>query len=107
MWVFAEQVGTAIAGLFGFKLLTNILGPSEFGIFILANTVVVLISVNFLFGPLGLGLMRVWSISQACGDLGTFYRAQYGFNSIFLLPLNLYGLRDNFNPRNSYVIPAL
>ena len=36
-----------------------------------------------------------------------FYRAQYGFNSIFLLPLNLYGLRDNFNPKSSHVIPAL
>ncbi len=35
------------------------------------------------------------------------YRDQYGFNSIFLLPLNLYGLGDNFNPKNSYVIPAL
>jgi len=31
----------------------------------------------------------------------------YGFNSIFLLPLNLYGPRDNFNPKNSHVIPAL
>lgn len=36
-----------------------------------------------------------------------FYRAQYGFNSIFLLPLNLYGLKDNFNPNSSHVIPAL
>ncbi|MBU2496291.1 MAG: NAD-dependent epimerase/dehydratase family protein, partial [Candidatus Omnitrophica bacterium] len=35
------------------------------------------------------------------------YRAQYGFNSIFLLPLNLYGPKDNFNPRSSHVIPAL
>jgi len=59
LWVFAEQVGTVIAGLFGVKLLTNILGPSEFGMFILANTVVLLISVNFLFGPLGQGLLRV------------------------------------------------
>jgi len=32
--MFAEQAGTAIAGLFGVKLLTNILGPSEFSIFI-------------------------------------------------------------------------
>ncbi len=36
-----------------------------------------------------------------------FYRAQYGFNSIFLLPLTLYGLKDNFNPNSSHVIPAL
>jgi GDP-L-fucose synthase len=35
------------------------------------------------------------------------YRQQYGFNSIFLLPVNLYGPRDNFNPASSHVIPAL
>ena len=35
------------------------------------------------------------------------YRAQYGFNSIFLLPVNLYGPRDNFDPATSHVIPAL
>ena len=32
---------------------------------------------------------------------------QYGYNSIFLLPLNLYGPGDNFNPESSHVIPAL
>lgn len=35
------------------------------------------------------------------------YRAQYGFNSIFLLPVNLYGPGDNFSPESSHVIPAL
>jgi len=35
------------------------------------------------------------------------YRQQYGFNAIFLLPVNLYGPRDNFNPKSSHVIPAL
>lgn len=35
------------------------------------------------------------------------YRQQYGFNSIYLLPVNLYGPRDNFNPESSHVIPAL
>jgi len=35
------------------------------------------------------------------------YRQQYGFNSIFLMPVNLYGPRDNFNPNSSHVIPAL
>jgi GDP-L-fucose synthase len=35
------------------------------------------------------------------------YRAEYGFNSIFLLPVNLYGPGDNFNPANSHVIPSL
>ena len=35
------------------------------------------------------------------------YRQQYGFNSIFLMPVNLYGPGDNFNPNSSHVIPAL
>jgi GDP-L-fucose synthase len=35
------------------------------------------------------------------------YRQQYGFNAIFLLPVNLYGPGDNFDPRSSHVIPAL
>lgn len=35
------------------------------------------------------------------------YRKQYGFNAIYLLPVNLYGPRDNFDPRSSHVIPAL
>ena len=35
------------------------------------------------------------------------YREQYGYNSIFLLPVNLYGPGDNFDPRSSHVIPAL
>jgi GDP-L-fucose synthase len=35
------------------------------------------------------------------------YRAQYGMNAIYLLPVNLYGPRDNFDPRSSHVIPAL
>lgn len=35
------------------------------------------------------------------------YRAQYGFNAIYLLPVNLYGPGDNFDPESSHVIPAL
>lgn len=35
------------------------------------------------------------------------YRQQYGFKAIFLLPVNLYGPGDNFNPKSSHVIPAL
>ncbi len=35
------------------------------------------------------------------------YRQQYGFNAIFLLPVNLYGPRDNFDLETSHVIPAL
>ena len=50
--------------------------------------------------PYGLAKKMMLVQSQA-------YRAQYDFNSIFLLPLNLYGPRDNFNPNSSHVIPAL
>jgi GDP-L-fucose synthase len=50
--------------------------------------------------PYGLAKKMLLVQSQA-------YRAQYGFNSIFLLPVNLYGPRDNFDPRTSHVIPAL
>lgn len=35
------------------------------------------------------------------------YRQQYGYNTLFLLPVNLYGPGDNFNPASSHVIPAL
>jgi GDP-L-fucose synthase len=35
------------------------------------------------------------------------YSQQYGFNAIYLLPVNLYGPRDNFDPESSHVIPAL
>ncbi len=39
--------------------------------------------------------------------MGNAYRQQYGFNSIFLLPTNIYGPGDNFDPPTSHVIPAL
>ena len=48
------------------------------------------------------GLAKKMLIVQSCA-----YRAQYGFNSVNLLPVNLYGPRDNFNPESSHVIPAL
>ena len=35
------------------------------------------------------------------------YREQYGFNAVYLIPVNLYGPRDNFDPESSHVIPAL
>jgi GDP-L-fucose synthase len=38
---------------------------------------------------------------------GQAYRQQYNFNTIFLLPVNLYGPGDNFDPASSHVIPAL
>ena len=50
--------------------------------------------------PYGLAKKMMLVQSQA-------YRAQYGFNSIFLVPVNLYGPRDNFNLQTSHVIPAL
>lgn len=50
--------------------------------------------------PYGLAKKMLLVQSQA-------YRQQYGFNSVFLLPVNLYGPRDNFNPASSHVIPAL
>jgi GDP-L-fucose synthase len=38
---------------------------------------------------------------------GQSYRQQYGMNVVHLLPVNLYGPRDNFDPSSSHVIPAL
>ena len=48
------------------------------------------------------GLAKKMLLVQSQG-----YRQQYGFNSIFLLPVNLYGPGDNFDPESSHVIPAL
>lgn len=50
--------------------------------------------------PYGLAKKMLLVQSQA-------YRAQYGYNSIFLLPVNLYGPGDDFDPSTSHVIPAL
>jgi GDP-L-fucose synthase len=50
--------------------------------------------------PYGLAKKMLLVQSQA-------YRQQFGFNSIYLLPVNLYGPNDNFDPRSSHVIPAL
>jgi len=50
--------------------------------------------------PYGLAKKMMLVQSQA-------YRQQYNFNSIFLLPVNLYGPGDNFDPNSSHVIPAL
>ena len=72
-WVVIGQAATAVAGLFGIKLLTNVLGPGEFGKLSLATTIVALISTNFLFGPLGQGLMRFGAISKSQGNLKGFY----------------------------------
>ncbi len=50
--------------------------------------------------PYGLAKKMLLVQSQA-------YRQEHGFNSIFLLPVNLYGPNDNFDPKSSHVIPAL
>jgi len=50
--------------------------------------------------PYGLAKKMLLVQSQA-------YRQQYGFNSVFLMPVNLYGPGDNFDPLSSHVIPAL
>ncbi len=50
--------------------------------------------------PYGLAKKMLLVQSQA-------YRQEYGYNSVFLLPVNLYGPRDNFDPASSHVIPAL
>lgn len=50
--------------------------------------------------PYGLAKKMLLVQSQA-------YRQQYGYNSIFVLPVNLYGPGDNFEPESSHVIPAL
>jgi GDP-L-fucose synthase len=50
--------------------------------------------------PYGLAKKMLLVQSQA-------YRQEYGFNSVYLLPVNLYGPRDNFDPESSHVIPAL
>jgi len=50
--------------------------------------------------PYGLAKKMLLVQSQA-------YRQQHGFNSIFLMPVNLYGPGDNFDPQSSHVIPAL
>lgn len=48
------------------------------------------------------GLAKKMMLVQSQG-----YREEYGFNSIFLLPVNLYGPGDNFDPASSHVVPAL
>ena len=50
--------------------------------------------------PYGIAKKALLVMAQA-------YRKQYGMNIIYLLPVNLYGPRDNFDPESSHVIPAL
>ena len=71
LWVFVGQTGNALGILLGMKVLTQVLNPFEFGRLSIANTVVLLIS-NSLFGPLGHGFMRFWSISHDRGQVEEF-----------------------------------
>lgn len=50
--------------------------------------------------PYGIAKKALLALSQG-------YRAEYGFNAIYLMPVNLYGAGDNFDPQTSHVIPAL
>jgi GDP-L-fucose synthase len=50
--------------------------------------------------PYGIAKKMMLVLSQG-------YREQYGMNSVVLFPVNLYGPRDNFDPKSSHVIPAL
>jgi len=50
--------------------------------------------------PYGVAKLMLLQMLQA-------YRTEYGFNGIYLLPTNLYGPNDNFDPKSSHVIPAL
>ena len=50
--------------------------------------------------PYGIAKKALLTMAQA-------YRQQYGFNAIYLIPVNLYGPGDNFDPSSSHVIPAL
>lgn len=51
---------------------------------------------------------EAYAIAKICGiKMCEFYKKHYGFNSISLMPTNLYGPGDNFHPQNSHVIPGL
>jgi GDP-L-fucose synthase len=56
--------------------------------------------VDEVTGPYGLAKRMLLAQGHA-------YHQEYGFNAVHLLPTNLYGPRDNFDPRSSHVIPAL
>ncbi|MBC8459599.1 MAG: lipopolysaccharide biosynthesis protein [Deltaproteobacteria bacterium] len=94
LWVFIGQFGIAMGVLFGVKILTQVLDPLEFGRLALANTVVLLIGTN-LFGPLGQGLMRFWSISQERNQVEEFVftsNRYAGFLMLIMLGASLVSL---------------
>jgi O-antigen/teichoic acid export membrane protein len=68
LWVLGGQIGVAVGGIIGIKVLTHLLSPHEFGKLSIANTIILLIGIN-LFGPMGQGLLRFWSIAQDKQDV--------------------------------------
>jgi len=51
---------------------------------------------------------EAYAIAKICGiKMCEFYRKQYGFNAVSVMPSNLYGICDNFHPQNSHVISGL
>lgn len=71
-WVFVGQVGAAMAGLLGIKILTRLLPAAEFGRLILANTIITFITMNF-FNPFNQGVLRFWAISKERGQISIFF----------------------------------
>ena len=76
-WVMASQVGNALGSILSIKLLTYLLKPSDFGKLAVANTIILLITMN-IYGPVGQGLMRFWSISVNKGQLTQYEKITQG-----------------------------
>jgi O-antigen/teichoic acid export membrane protein len=71
LWILLGQAGVMLGGMIGIKLLTQSVPPGEFGRFALASTVILLIGTN-VFGPIGQGFMRFWSITGERGERAGF-----------------------------------
>ena len=87
-WVFWGQIGTAVGGLLTVKVLTFLMTPAEYGKLAIANTIVLFISAN-LFGPLGQGLMRFWSINNEKGRLFEYLQASKNLILYIFLVISL------------------
>lgn len=85
-WVLGGQIGVAVGGIIGIKVLTHLLSPHEFGKLSIANTIILLIGIN-LFGPMGQGLLRFWSIAQDRQDLGDYVRISKKFIRLLILTI--------------------
>ena len=67
-WVMTGQIGNALGSILSIKFLTFLLKPTDFGKLAVANTIILLITMN-IYGPIGQGLMRFWSVSMNKGQL--------------------------------------